>query len=140
MIQRVQTLFLLGVTLISVLMLYLPVYELSAGGAAEVIQVDMKSSAILMILNCAIGTLCFAAIFMFKARNLQLRICNICMLLTCVLVGLLFFSADMNSGMNQYVHYLYGSYAPLIQLLFIFLATRFIKRDEELVRSADRLR
>jgi Na+-transporting NADH:ubiquinone oxidoreductase subunit NqrB len=61
--------------------------------------------------------------------------------LTCVLIGLLFFVADtMSSSMNQKVHYLYGSYFPLIQILVIYLAIRNIKRDENLVKSADRLR
>jgi hypothetical protein len=36
--------------------------------------------------------------------------------------------------------YLVGTYLPLIALLLVFLAQRGIKHDEELVKSADRLR
>ena len=143
MIQRVQTIFLLISVLLSALLLYLPVYELQsmAMNTTEITRFTISSSAILAIINGVVGVFCFVAIFLFKKRNLQLRICNLSLLLTCVLIGLLFFVADtMSSSMNQKVHYLYGSYFPLMQILFIFLATRYIKRDDELVRSADRLR
>jgi hypothetical protein len=49
--------------------------------------------------------------------------------------------ADATSSQtDQKIHYLYGSYLPLIQILVIFIAGRYIKKDEELVRSANRLR
>lgn len=149
MIQRIQSLFLLGVVLISGLLLVVPVYELQQVAVPDVPSLAVSpatsflisSNALLMILNCAIGVFALLAIFLYRNRSLQIRICNLDLLLTCVLVGLLFFVADtMSSNMNQHVKYLFGSYMPLIQLLFIFLASRFIKRDEDLVRSADRLR
>jgi len=36
--------------------------------------------------------------------------------------------------------FLTGAYIPIINLLFLFLANRFILKDEKLVRSVDRLR
>ena len=143
MIQRIQTIFLLLSVLLSVLLLYLPVYELQSMAAttAEINRFTISSSAILAIINGVVGIFCLIAIFLYKNRNLQIRICNLSLLLTCVLIGLLFFVADtMSSSMNQKVHYLYGSYFPLIQILVIYLAIRNIKRDENLVKSADRLR
>jgi hypothetical protein len=142
MIQRKQSLFLLLSVLLNVLLIYLPVYELiSAGVTSDGQKQYITSNAILMILNGAIGILCFVAIFFFKNRKLQMRICNLSILLTCVLIGLLFFAADsVSSAQKQVIHYLYGTYFPMIELLFIFLATRGIKKDEDLVRSADRLR
>ncbi len=143
MIQRIQTIFLLLSVLLSVLLLYLPVYELQSLSAttAEINRFKISSSAILAIINGVVGIFCLVAIFLYKNRNLQIRICNLSLLLTCVLIGLLFFVADtMSSSMNQKVHYLYGSYFPLIQILVIYLAIRNIKHDENLVKSADRLR
>ncbi len=142
MIQRKQTLFLLGSTIISVLLLYLPLFELlPETEAATVKQFTISINALLLILNGAIGVLSFFNIFLFKNRNIQIRVCNLALLLTCVLIGLVFFLADtMASGMNQKIHYAYGSYLPLIQILIIFLASLFIKQDEKLVRSANRLR
>ncbi len=143
MIQRIQTIFLLLSVLLSVLLLYLPVYELQSLSAttAEINRFTISSSAILAIINGVVGIFCLIAIFLYKNRNLQIRICNLSLLLTCVLIGLLFFVADtMSSSMNQKVHYLYCSYFPLIQILVIYLAIRNIKHDENLVKSADRLR
>ena len=143
MIQRKQSLLLLGAALISLLLLYLPVYErLPAIADIKILseRIDISKSAILLILNGAIGVLTLLAIFMFKTRNLQIRICNLSILLTCIFIGLLFFMADTMSSDKLRIHYLYGSYLPLIQLILIYLAMRFIKKDEDLVRSADRLR
>ena len=142
MIQRKQTLFLLGSTLLSVLLLYLPLFELIPDSETmPVKRFTISINALLLIINGAVGILSFIAIFLFKNRNIQVRICNLALLLTCVLIGLVFFLADtMSSGMNQKIHYVYGSYLPIIQILIIFLAALFIKQDEKLVRSADRLR
>ncbi len=142
MIQRKQTLFLLGSTVISILLLYLPLFEmLPESDGSEVRRFTISINALLLIINGAIGVLSFLAIFLYKKRNIQVRMCNLALLLTCILIGLIFFLADtMTSGMNQKIHYVYGSYLPLIQVLIIFLATLFIKQDEKLVRSADRLR
>jgi hypothetical protein len=145
MIQRIQSLLLLGSLLISILLIYLPVYERipPIGSDPSIIarQTLISDSAILLIINGATGVLSFFAIFLFKIRNIQHRMCNLGLLLTCVLIGLLFFMADTTSSQTeQKIHYLYGSYLPLIQILLLFLASRYIKKDDELVRSADRLR
>lgn len=142
MIQRRQSLFLLGSTLISVLLLYLPLFEIIPIATVDPGEpFTIARNTLLMILNGSIGVLSFIAIFLFKNRNIQARACNLALLLTCILIGLVFFLSDtMSSGMNKKINYEYGSYLPLIQVLFIFLATRFIRKDEELVRSADRLR
>ncbi len=145
MIQRVQSLFLLIVVLISAILLCVPVYELHDPApvvpAGTMNTFNIADNSLLMILNVAIGTLALITIFLYKWRNMQMRMCNIGLLLTCLMIGLLFFVADtMSTNMNQRVQYRYGSYLPLIELVFLFLASRFVKKDEELVRSADRLR
>jgi hypothetical protein len=145
MLQRVQTLFLLGAVLISVLLLYIPVFELFPANA-DVAASDagkpytISINTLLMIINGAVCVLTFLAIWIYKKRNFQIRLCNLAMLLTCILIALLLFLSDSMSGLDQKLHYKFGIYLPIIQILFIFLAARFIKRDENLVRSADRLR
>ena len=145
MIQRIQSLFLLFVVIISGTLLLVPVYELhdfsQTDPAAAVNAFNIKDNTLLMILNCAIGLMALITIFLYKWRNVQIRFCNINLLLTCLLIGLLFFVADtMSSNMNQRIQYKYGSYLPLIELIFLYLAARYVKKDDELVRSADRLR
>ncbi len=149
MIQRIQTIFLLVVVIACVILMYIPVYELvqgtitippAADGSVNT-QFTIFNSAILAIINGAVGVLALIAIFLFKNRNLQARAANLAMLIDCALIGLLFFSADsMSSTLQAKVHYLYGAYIPVIIAILLFAAVRFIKKDDELVRSADRLR
>ena len=136
MIQRIQSLFLLIVAVFSLLLIYLPVYEQVATG----IGVGISKSVFLGVLNSAIGILAFLTIFLYKNRRFQIRLCNLGLLITSVFVFLLFFMADTMSSDSEQIHFLFGSYLPLLQLLFLFLASYFIRKDERLVRSADRLR
>ncbi len=145
MIQRSQSVFLLIVVVISMVLLKVPVYELhdfaASGTVGKVTSFNIMDNTLLVILNSAIGLIAFITIFLYKWRNVQIRFCNITLLLTCLLIALLFFVADtMSSNMNQRVQYRYGSYLPLIELVFLFLASRAVKKDDDLVKSADRLR
>ena len=150
MIQRIQSLFLLGVVILSIVLMYVPVYELvnenvplTPPDGTEVANTTFTifNSAILAIINGAVCALALVSIFLYKNRNLQGRAINLALLLTCGLIGLLFFSADsMSTTLQAKVHYLYGTYIPVILAIFLFAAIRYIKRDEALVRSADRLR
>ena len=142
MIQRIQSILLGCAVLINALLLLIPVYKfIAADPAVSPEDYVITKNALLTILNCGVGVLSLLAVFLYKNRNLQIRVTNLSLLLTVILTGLLFFVADtLSGGMNKRVEYVTGSYLPIIEMLFLFLAVRFIKKDEELVRSADRLR
>lgn len=149
MIQRIQSLFLLGVIILSVLLYFLPVYGFSeltgasvdAATTGPVKDLTIANNTLLMILNGAIAAFSLLGIFLYKNRSLQMRVCRLNILLTCVLMVLLYFAADtLSSGMNQQIHFRYGAYLPFFDILFLFLANFYIRKDDELVRSADRLR
>ncbi|MBL0103568.1 MAG: DUF4293 domain-containing protein [Bacteroidetes bacterium] len=149
MLQRIQTLFLLGAVILSGLLFIVPISELLSTGPADattglptiINTFILKTNSILVILNSAVAALAFFAIFLYKRRNVQIRIANLAMLLNLILLGLIFFATDsMSSIDNAKTHFLYGIYLPVIATIFFYAAIRFIKRDEELVRSADRLR
>ena len=145
MIQRVQTLYLLGAVLLNLLLFYIPVYQFVPNTVIENVTASrnysLSENALLAILNGGVGVLSFLAIFLFKKRNLQIRLTNLCLLLTAILTGLLFFVADtLSGGMDMRVKYIFGSYLPMIELIVLFIAVRYIKRDENLIRSAERLR
>jgi hypothetical protein len=61
-----------------------------------------------------------------------------------ILIGLVFFvyAGIVENKLGASLNYLdeAGIYFPLIVMLFLILANRFIVRDERLVRSVDRLR
>lgn len=145
MIQRVQSLFLTASVLISLLLFFIPVYRFinDAVMSPETPNREyfLPENGLLAILNGGIGVLTLICIFLYRNRNMQIRLGNLCLLLTAILTGLLFFVADtLSGGLNQRVQFIAGSYLPIIQMVCLFVAIRFIKRDEELVRSADRLR
>lgn len=106
----------------------------------------------LAIVAGAIGLVC---IFLFKNRRLQMRLATLGFMATLIYVFLLFFwavdkYADVlsNDGMlktilegaKPEVAWAAGAFIPMAALVFFFLAQRAIRKDEMMVRAADRLR
>ena len=142
MIQRIQTIYLFLTVLISASLFFLPLFEIPAAAAEEAPRKFMvTSNALLLVLTSVIGVLSLVVIFLFMNRSLQMRLCRLILIITFVMIGLLFYTSDaITSGLDQKVVYKIGTYLPLVQVVLIFLAHRAIKKDELLVRSADRLR
>jgi len=147
MIQRIQSVYLLLVLLLSVALFFVDIYSVEAtnvantSGLTGLQQFSLFSNGIFVLLNSLTGLFALAIIFLYKNRNLQIRLSNLAMLITCVFIGTIFYFADhAKTNVESIVHYSAGCYFPLIQLVFTFLAMRAIKKDELLVRSADRLR
>lgn len=88
--------------------------------------------------------LCIVAIFMFKNRRMQKRLASSLMISSTVFVILL--SANSNElmksvpGYSGEGNYGWGLILPFVAVVFLLLANRGIRKDEELVKSADRLR
>ena len=81
------------------------------------------------------------ALFSFKDRKLQLKITLALILATLVFIGLIVYYGY--SVINEYQTELvpgYKMFIPLVMLVMETLALRGIKKDENLVRSYDRLR
>ena len=142
MIQRIQSLYLLLTVLISAVLLYIPLFELPATGTTGVPREYMiTSNALLFILCAATGVFSFVVIFIFKNRSFQLKACRLILIIIFIMIGLLFYTSDtLSSGLDQKVVFKVGTYLPLLQVIFVFLAHRAIKKDDDLVKSADRLR
>jgi hypothetical protein len=93
----------------------------------------------------------FVAIFLFKKRSIQATVTQIGNLLSGGLLayGYFLFSKaapsvsaaqiDATTQVSE-VGYGFGIGAPILAMVLSLLAIRFIRRDEALVRSADRLR
>ena len=145
MIQRIQSLYLLLSAIISAALIYMPLFLLppkameAQSGVANMYYIN--SNSFLLILNFAIGALSLITIFFYKNRKLQIRSCRLGLMLIFLMIALLFYSSDtLSGGLDGKVTFKAGVYFPLIQIVFMFLAQRGIKKDDELVRSADRLR
>lgn len=155
MIQRIQSIYLLLAVLFCLTLMFLPIAEYTLNAEIYIFSVFgvekvsepfqppiVNTMPVLMILIAAILT-AFITIFLFKNRKLQLRLCGLTMLLLTALLASMFFYADKVEniiGGDIVTSFKFGALAPIIAMILVFLAIKGIKKDEELVRSADRIR
>ncbi len=138
MIQRIQTIYLLLAAIVLGL-LYLPLSIGTASPTPEGIYADgifnVYDNQMFLGLNLLPLLDYFTAIFLFGNRKVQLLITSIGSLFSSVLAGFYAYMVLHNSAQIAV-----GIAMPLLALLFGYLAFRNIKKDEEIVRSSDRLR
>jgi len=158
MIQRIQSIYLLLVALIAVFLIFAnPRYAGFTGEGknneselhyistqiykgSEVPTAVNKWINVLILLGIGAGSL--FAIFLYKNRELQKKIAIYMCLLTAVFM--LIMVMDFNSMRGQFPNS--NSYPglwsifPIAMLIFLFLAWRSIRKDEDLLKSMDRIR
>ena len=149
MIQRKQTLFLLATAIIAIITLFIPflTFEITTPTPVGLSLLDglkhpeAVSSQIYfpLILNCLVILFSFITIFQFKKRVLQYKLANLTLLFSVFVTGL-FFLLDFFNQKPEGLHFSFGAFLPIVGGAFAFLAGHFIKKDELLVRSADRIR
>ena len=140
MLQRIQTLYLLLVFIVSFLFYFFPVYGLVDGTKKFILgEFEMAPVYIIyiIILNSLTGLLAISTIFLCKKRLLQIKLGKINLLFTALLIFVLFLYIENRVTDIDSVTYLAATYFPILMFLFIYLANRSILKDEELVRSAD---
>lgn len=112
---------------------------------------NYSASSYTLVLICSIFlVLNIYSIFLFKNRKKQVKICGLGILVLASLCVAEFFFANhhqskiaeiLNVEISKIeINYGIGTLMPILALLMNFLAIRAIKKDEELVRSADRIR
>lgn len=100
---------------------------------------DVFDNPILIGAFALAGLLLLVNIFLFNNRTLQMKIASgaIAIVLFGVGAGLYYF---FNDSANATATPDIGIVLPVLAVVFTLLANRYIKADEKLVRSADRLR
>lgn len=149
MIQRIQTVFLVVAALAGLGQFGLPYLSTSPGSPASALPVladnifnPMDNPGLLGL--CVLGAaVSLAAIFLFKNRPLQARLAGGAAgasIMSLALAGFVIYQImqQMPSGGNA--QYGAGLAMPVVAMICNWLAARFIRKDEQLVRSADRLR
>lgn len=156
MIQRIQTIFLALVVIISIISSFLPIMGLS-GAAGDFIMNHYKTISIadasIITKNMGVGVLqgivllvAIATILLFKNRSLQVKLSKLnILLITLEIVAIVMYSDLAKSTISTNVEEVVislklGAFIPVLSLILTYLAIRFIKKDDALVRSADRLR
>ncbi len=82
----------------------------------------------------------FIDIFLFKNRKLQFVIGRLVILINLFLLGLLIYVSLTLPGEISISKKGIGMFLPILVVLLIVLANKAIKKDEDLVKSVDRLR
>ncbi|MDM1396158.1 DUF4293 domain-containing protein [Myroides odoratimimus] len=138
MLQRIQTVYLILVFIImGVLPFFFPLWT---NGANEPIYfMMMPSSTILFGLSTALTVV---AIMGYKNRKRQFVINRLNIISNFILLGLFVYRTLTVSGETAEAisEKGIGMFLPIISILFLVLANRAIKKDEDLVKSVDRLR
>lgn len=143
MIQRIQSLFLFLVDIVLVVLLVVPFMTVGVPGGTEppvgMTLLDYPTTLIGQIVLCILAA---AALAMFRNRKLQMRLCIAGMFLSvifsCFLAVVPMLLNDAFGNENS--HIAAGTWISLANFLLFFLAWRFVKKDEELVKSMDRIR
>ena len=82
----------------------------------------------------------FIAIFQFKNRKMQFVLGRLTILINFFLIGILVYFAQNLSGEIYVSEKGIGLLIPILSIVLVVLANKAIKKDEELVKSVDRLR
>ncbi len=145
MIQRLQSVFLFISALALGALFFVPFADSDIATSQFLSDkiYDVNDHIVLMVLSGGGALLSLIAIFLFKNRATQLRIsilATIFSILLMVTAVLLFYNEASNMAAEATVNDQIGMYLPLIGLVFSGLAIHFIRKDENLVKSMDRLR
>jgi hypothetical protein len=143
MIQRIQSIYLLIATTISGGLIF--VFNLWSNLKEDIFAWDLfsRESFLLKVipmlfLLSAIGS--FLDIFLFKNRKLQFVVGRLVILINLFLLGLLIYVSLTLPGEISISEKGIGMFLPILVVLLIVLANKAIKKDEDLVKSVDRLR
>ncbi len=138
MIQRIQSLYLAVAAVlgtIPIIVLNLPISEDPLMNS--IIKALLQEAIILYTSICTVFVLLsIATIFLFKKRTLQIKFCISMIIYLLLLMGLSIINSINHSENKNYASEAFIA----ILLLLVYLALRAIKKDEELVRSVDRIR
>jgi len=164
MIQRLQTLYLAGATLLLIFWFFSPLATFLVGGeefSFGIMGFSTQNSGSeniylrtwpLLVLTCITTLISLIAIFIYKRRMIQIRLCIFNLVSLLGLMGLLVFYVFQVQGafeataqhgaqlVSVVTKYSVVDVFPLVAALLTLLALRRIAKDEALVRSMDRLR
>ncbi len=105
-------------------------------------QSNFVNSIWAIIVNVILGILVIVTIFLYKNRVLQLRVNAFAFLANLALLGIVFWQTDIiSTKLKVTTNYeIAGTLLPLVTIILLFLVNKAIRKDERMVRAADRLR
>ncbi|TDE03861.1 DUF4293 domain-containing protein [Flavobacterium hiemivividum] len=137
MIQRIQTIYLfLAFVVTGILPFLFPLWTMNDG--KEYFFMQDQFYVILLGLST---TLSVVSIISYKKRQNQFVIGRLNIILNLILLGLFVYRSLNVSGETVLVSEKgIGMFLPIVAIVLLVLANKAIKKDEDLVKSVDRLR
>jgi 4-amino-4-deoxy-L-arabinose transferase-like glycosyltransferase len=128
--QRIQTVFLILTSFISIVFLFVPLV-IRRDAATFFVKNNLPAAAI----SIAIAAICIVAAACYKNRALQRRLAYLSIffiLIQAIIIYLLISETSFNLSL--------GLICPAAEIVCLLLAVRSVKKDEKLIRSMDRFR
>jgi high-affinity Fe2+/Pb2+ permease len=134
MIQRIQTLYLTLVLSLSVVLAY--------GVQWSTLDLGFQGSLGMLVFGEGVlsALLAVGSIFWYRNRQNQFVINRLNLISQLFLLGFFVYRSLNVSGEVATSEKGIGMLIPIFSIVFLVLANRAIKKDEDLVKSADRLR
>lgn len=137
MIQRIQTIYLfLAFVVTGILPFFIPLWTMADGKAFFF----MQNQEYVIVLGLS-TTLSLLSIISYKKRQNQFVVGRLNIILNLILLGLFVYRSLNLSGETIAVSEKgIGMFLPIVAIVLLVLANKAIKKDEDLVKSVDRLR
>ncbi|MDR1679181.1 MAG: DUF4293 domain-containing protein [Prevotellaceae bacterium] len=146
MIQRIQTLYFFAVAALFAALLFEPAVVFFEDGKPPLPASNMMYylQPFFSVWEMVIAALAFIAVFLYKKRTVQMKLAllNIVFMIGFyVLVGVVILLINNSGNKLDWTYQLnFGIVFPAVGIILSWLAFRAIRKDENLVRSLDRLR
>lgn len=136
MIQRIQSLYLIGAAVVTGVLPFLVPLWTDENQKAYYFTAEW-SYLLLFGLSTVLSVV---SIFLFKTRQHQFVLGRLNILLNLILLGLLIFNSITLSGDVALSKKGIGLVLPFVSIVLLVLANKAIQKDEKLVKSSNRLR
>ncbi len=136
MIQRIQTLYLILLALLNILSIffYQPIDQ------SLIIGIFTLPDEVIWATFSVSATLAIVSVFQYKQRSKQLVLNRINLLLELFLMGFFAYLSLNLSGEGSPSLKGIAVFVPLFSIVLLVMANKSIQKDEDLVKSVDRLR
>ncbi len=139
MLQRIQTIYLiLAAVITGVLPFIFPLWKEQVG--TEIVDFYFMKEMSYVALFGLSTALSVVSIISFKKRQNQFVMGRLNIILNLILLGLFVYRLLTLSGETTVSEKGIGMFLPIVAIVFLVLANKAIKKDEDLVKSVDRLR
>lgn len=154
MIQRIQSVYLFLAIVLTASLFFVPYAELT-NKAGDLFLLDSKglypvspSNAVAIFANSIIIFLCAASIailittiFRYKSLGRQMNLSKIGLLILLTLAGIVFYEIYKSNSLlgGTYSIKIFAAF-PVISIILVWLAMRGMHKDDQLLKSIDRIR